>query len=125
GLDRRQFLRTSCGMAAAFLAMREVYGANVFHVDPAEAAEPDLMQARAQSLSGQFIFDAQTHFLRDDYPDTGMLDLANFAAQYWNPKLKDEPVTLQIYKFPNYLKEIFYDSDTSVSLLSGAPFDDP
>src|SRR5438270_862311 len=76
GLDRRQFLRTSCGMAAAFLAMREVYGANVFHVDPAEAAEPDLMQARAQSLSGQFIFDAQTHFLRDDYPDTGMLDLA-------------------------------------------------
>src|SRR5437899_7552811 len=29
GLNRRQFMRTSCGMAAAFLAMNEVYG-NVF-----------------------------------------------------------------------------------------------
>src|ERR1700719_4126519 len=48
GLDRRQFLRTSCGMAAAFLAMREVYGTNVFQVEAAEAAEPELMQARAQ-----------------------------------------------------------------------------
>src|SRR5438477_9489083 len=26
GLDRRQFLRTSCGMAAAFVAMKEVFG---------------------------------------------------------------------------------------------------
>jgi len=29
------------------------------------------------------------------------------------------------YKFENYLKEIFVDSDTKVALLSGAPFDDP
>ena len=27
GLDRRRFLKTSCGMAAAFLAMNRVYGA--------------------------------------------------------------------------------------------------
>ena len=26
GLSRRQFMRTSCGMAAAFLAMKEIYG---------------------------------------------------------------------------------------------------
>src|SRR5712672_2289211 len=56
GLSRRQFLRTGCGMAAAFLAMKEVYGANVFQVDAAEAREPELMLARAQSLAGQFIF---------------------------------------------------------------------
>src|ERR1700728_5484884 len=31
GLDRRQFLRTTCGMAAAFVAMNEVYG-QVFKV---------------------------------------------------------------------------------------------
>src|SRR5438876_11738921 len=47
GLDRRSFLRTSCGMATAFLAMREIHGVNVFQVDPAEAKEPELMQARA------------------------------------------------------------------------------
>jgi hypothetical protein len=29
------------------------------------------------------------------------------------------------YKFENYVKEIFVDSDTKVALLSGAPFDDP
>src|SRR6266852_5749496 len=39
GLSRREFLRTSSGMAAAFLAMNSVYGP-VFAVDPAEAADP-------------------------------------------------------------------------------------
>ena len=34
-------------------------------------------------------------------------------------------MTLARYKMDNYLKEIFLDSDTKVSLLSGAPFDDP
>ena len=48
GLNRRQFLRTSCGMAAAFVAMNEIYGGNVFQVTPAEAREPELAQARAQ-----------------------------------------------------------------------------
>src|SRR6266851_90144 len=63
GLDRRQFLRTSCGMAAAFLAMNEIYG-SVFQVTAAEAHEPEMMLARAQSLAGQFVFDVQTHFVR-------------------------------------------------------------
>src|SRR5436190_3618800 len=54
GLNRRQFLRTSCGMAAAFVAMNEIYGGNVFQVTPAEAQQPELAQARAQGLAGQF-----------------------------------------------------------------------
>jgi len=32
---------------------------------------------------------------------------------------------LDRYKFENYVKEIFFDSDTKIALLSGAPFDDP
>src|SRR6201988_3882509 len=47
GLSRRQFLHTSCGMAAAFFAMNDVHG-NVFQVAPAEAREPELMLGRAQ-----------------------------------------------------------------------------
>src|SRR5499427_8225887 len=125
GLDRRKFLRTSCGMAAAFLAMKQVYGANVFQVEEAEAREPELMLARAQSLAGQFIFDDQTHFIRNDFAHKEILGLGDFAAEHWNPKLKEEGVTLARYKFHNYVKEIFYDSDTNVGLLSGAPFDDP
>jgi predicted TIM-barrel fold metal-dependent hydrolase len=125
GLSRRQFMQTSCGMAAAFLAMKEVYGANVFQVDAAEAREPELMLARAQSLAGQFIFDVQTHFVRDDFNHQGILRLGEFAAQHWNPKMKEEGISLARYKFANYVKEVYYDSDTNLALLSGAPFDDP
>jgi len=65
GLSRRQFFRTASGMAAAFLAMNDTYGP-VFGVSEAEAATPELAQARARALSGQFIMDMHTHFLRDD-----------------------------------------------------------
>src|SRR5436853_5510673 len=83
GLSRRQFMQTSCGMAAAFLAMNEVYG-GVFQVEAAEAHEPELMQARAQSLAGQFIFDVQTHFVRHDFEHKELLALAKFEAAHWN-----------------------------------------
>ena len=89
GLSRRQFLQTGCGMAAAFLAMNEIYGADVFQVAAAEAREPELMQARAQGLAGQFIFDVQTHFVRDDFDHRELLRLAEFAGEHWNPKLKE------------------------------------
>jgi len=42
-----------------------------------------------------------------------------------NPDIMSVPLTLSRYKMDNYLKEIFLDSDTKMSLLSGAPFDDP
>ena len=125
GLSRRQFLQTGCGMAAAFLAMNEVYGSAVFQVAAAEAREPELMQARAQGLAGQFIFDVQTHFVRDDFDNAGVLRLARFAGEHWNPKLKEAAPALAQYKFQNYVKEVYYDSDTSLALLSGAPFDNP
>ncbi len=125
GLSRRQFMRTSCGMAAAFLAMNEIYGP-VFQVEAAEQHDPEMMLARAQSLAGQFIFDVQTHFVRDDFKHEELLGLAQFAGQHWNPKMLEEGVTsLARYKFQNYVKEIYYDSDTNLALLSGAPFDDP
>jgi hypothetical protein len=40
GMDRRQFLRTSCGMATAFVALNDVFG-RIFDVSPAEAAQPE------------------------------------------------------------------------------------
>src|SRR3989454_661785 len=123
GVSRRQFLASSAGMAAAFLAMNDVFG-QVFEVTRAEAATPGVADMRAQALSGPFIVDAQTHFVRDDFKQEGLLDLAKYAKENWNPKLWGEN-TLARYKFENYVKEIFVDSDTKVALLSGAPFDDP
>jgi predicted TIM-barrel fold metal-dependent hydrolase len=123
GMSRRSFLASSAGMAAAFLAMNEVFG-SVFEVAPAEAAEPGVAVARAENLAGQFIVDVQTHFVRDDFKQEGLLGLAQYAKKNWNPAITKEN-DLYRFKFENYVKEIFVDSDTKVALLSGAPFDDP
>src|SRR3982074_1270043 len=48
GLDRRQFMRTSCGMAAAFLAMNEIYG-NVFQVTAAAGRGAPQKLGRAET----------------------------------------------------------------------------
>src|SRR5258706_13075245 len=66
GLSRRQFMRTSCGMAAAFLAMNEIYGP-VFRVEAAEQHDPEMTLARAQSHPGQFSFAGQSAFGRADF----------------------------------------------------------
>ena len=85
GLSRRQFLQTSCGMATAFLAMNEIYGGGVFNVSNAEARDPELTLARTNELSGQFIFDDQTHFLRDDFPHDAILG----CLLYTSPSPRD------------------------------------
>jgi len=125
GMDRRRFLQTSAGMATAFVAMNKVFGP-IFDVSEAEAADMEMSDYRAKQLSGQFIFDDQTHFIRDDFNKEGLLGLTKWAVgAKVNPRINEAPMTLARYKMDNYLKEIFLDSDTKVSLLSGAPFDDP
>ena len=124
GLDRRRFLSSASGLAAGFVAMNEVFGP-VFGVNPAEAADSDMAEARAQHLAGQFIFDDQTHMVHDGFDQEGLLGLGLFAAENWNPTLQEEELTLAYYKFDNYMRQIFVNSDTKIALLSGAPFDDP
>ena len=41
-----------------------------------------------------------------------------------NPALKDKPQTIDDLMFPNYVKEIFLDSDTKVSCISGSYSED-
>src|SRR5437773_89292 len=52
GLSRRAFLASSAGMAAAFLAMNDVFGP-VFDVSRAEAQQPGVAAQRAGALAGQ------------------------------------------------------------------------
>ncbi|MFK7964019.1 MAG: amidohydrolase family protein [Burkholderiaceae bacterium] len=124
GMDRRRFLSSSSGLAAAFLAMNEVFGP-VFGVNSAEAADKDMAEERAKMLADQFIFDDQTHMVHDGFDQEGLLGLGLFAAENWNPVLQEEELTLAYYKFDNYMRQVFINSDTKVALLSGAPFDDP
>jgi predicted TIM-barrel fold metal-dependent hydrolase len=122
GMDRRSFLRSSSGMALAFLAMNEVYG-SLFRTDIAEAQDLDQAEARRLRLAGQFIFDVQLHFVSDDYDEPGILQLRQYAAQFLNPALKGEITSFEKLRFENFLKEIYLDSDTKIGLLSSAPSD--
>lgn len=62
GVDRRSFLKSASGFAAAFLAMNKVFGP-VWDVSEAEAADKEAADSRAKALSGQFIFDDPSWYL--------------------------------------------------------------
>ncbi|MBC7779660.1 MAG: amidohydrolase family protein [Proteobacteria bacterium] len=125
GISRRRFFRTAAGMAAAFVAMNDTYGP-VFGVSRAEAATPEMATERAKSLSGQFIMDMHTHFLRDDTRIKGFIaQRAAVGRAGWNPALAGKEQTIEDLKFANYFKEVFLDSDTKVAMISGAPSDIP
>ena len=129
GLDRRRFLRSASGMAAAFLAFNKVFGP-VWLVSEAEAADPDKANARANRAL------EAVHLRRPDALRARRLRQGRAARprrvrgeELESRDARSEaggvPLTLQRYKMQNYLKEIFLDSDTKIALLSGAPFDDP
>src|ERR1700694_4847825 len=125
GMSRRRFFQTAAGMAAAFVAMNDTYGP-IFGVSTAEAAEPERADDRAKKLSGQFIMDMHTHFLR---PGTRIQTFVNqrqaVGKAGWNPALAGKEQTIDDLMFTNYLKEIYLDSDTKVACISGAPSEVP
>ncbi|MCC6472458.1 MAG: amidohydrolase, partial [Burkholderiales bacterium] len=125
GMSRRRFFKTAAGMAAAFVAMNDVYGP-VFGASVAEAAAPDMANERARALSGQFIMDMHTHFLRDDTRLEGFVRSREAVGKAgWNPALAGRPQTLEDLKFANYFTEIYCDSDTTVALISGSGSEEP
>ncbi|NIB38937.1 amidohydrolase family protein [Pseudomaricurvus alkylphenolicus] len=120
-ISRRNFLRSSSGMAAAFLSMNAVYG-SLFSVKEAEAIERSVAEERAKRLSSQFIFDDQVHFVHEDFNTEFMLDYGRYAAEHWNPAMLNERgLDLDRYRFDNFIKEVYLDSDTKVALVSSAP----
>ncbi|MFN0109612.1 MAG: hypothetical protein ACKVZH_12220, partial [Blastocatellia bacterium] len=121
GMKRRDFMRSSMGFATALLAMNRVYG-NHWEVDAAEAFEP-AATAEKFPKGEYFIVDVQTHF-------TNSYDLGNERAgggggfrQY--EFLKNMGFNLkadsEAYSFGNFVKEIYFDSETSVAVISGVP----
>jgi len=125
GISRRRFFQTAAGMAAAFVAMNDVYGP-IFGASRAEAATPEMANERAQGLGDQFIMDMHTHFLRDDTRLEGFVRSREAVGKAgWNPALAGKPQTLDDLKFANYFKEVFFDSDTKVALISGSGSEEP
>ena len=84
-------------MAAAFVAMNQVYG-ELFSVGVAEAAEPEAAAARQAALRAQPVIDVQLHFLREDFAWDGILMLGEWAKQL-EPGAREErrhPAELQV-----------------------------
>jgi predicted TIM-barrel fold metal-dependent hydrolase len=123
GMDRRRFLTTAAGMAAAFVAMNDVFGP-VFGVTRAEAQEPDRAAERAAAFRDQFIMDVHTHYLREDTRLMGFVEMRKAVGRAgWNPALNPEEQSIDSLMYANWFKEVFLDSDTKVALISGAPSD--
>jgi predicted TIM-barrel fold metal-dependent hydrolase len=121
GLSRRQFLRTSCGMAAALVAMNEVFGP-CFEVDAAEIQDPAASQERWPK--DQFIFDVQTHHVDVDrpwYENTPDGQVVNSFFRALRPGAKDLKAVLELLNRDHYVKEVFFDSDTVMAVISGVP----
>ena len=130
GLSRRDFLRTSGGMAASFIAMNAVFG-HFFDVSEVEAAETSA--AKENAGEPYFIFDVQLHYVGDAYDPTnseaqrkgavsktGLMNLRG-RSKNMNPKLSSDSGTLADLSWQNFIKEVFLDSETAVGLISTPP----
>ena len=130
GLSRRDFLRTSGGMATSLLAMNAVFG-HFFDVLPVEAQQPAAFQARAGDPF--FIFDVQLHYVSAGYdpnneeatrkggiPKHALLNLRQRSRRL-NPKLASDRGTMADLGWANFVKEVFLDSETAIGLISTPP----
>ena len=129
GLSRRDFLRTSGGMATSLLAMNAVFG-RFFDVLPVEAAEPQVFASRSDPF---FIFDVQLHYVSAGYdptdaegsrkggiPKQALLRLRQ-GSRRLNPKLASDRGTMADLGWENMVKEVFFDSETAIGLISTPP----
>jgi uncharacterized protein len=130
GWSRRDFLRTSGGMATSLLAMNAVFG-RFFDVLPVEAADPAAFQERTGAPL--FIFDVQVHYVSAGYDPhneeasrkgavskQGLLGLRQRARRL-NPKLEADRGTLADLSWETFVKEVFLDSETAIGLISTPP----
>jgi len=130
GLSRRDFLRSSSGMATSLLAMNTVFG-RFFDVLEVEAADPAAFRERTGE--SVFIFDVQVHYVGAGYDPhneeanrkgavtkQGLLGLRK-RAQQMNPKLADDRGALADLSWQNFVKEVFLDSETAIGLISTPP----
>ncbi len=140
GVTRRQFLASSGGMAAAFLAMNEEFG-QMFSVSPNEMYEP-AAYAQAGAPRDLFVFDDQLHFVRGSMPSPlglravaqgpsaaprfesnpfnpeGQLDELGETWSNWNPALVGLPLDPAYAHITQFIKDVYLDSQVTVGLLS-------
>jgi uncharacterized protein len=120
GVSRRQFLATSGGMAAAFLAMNSVFG-RFFEVDENELFEPKASDEKFPK--NQFIFDIHTHHVaaKKIIEVPALLRYREVGGIWGNKDLVGKEHRWEDLYLANYIKEMFMDSDTSMAVITGLP----
>ena len=132
GLTRRDFLKTTGGVAGALLAMNSVFG-RFFDIGKIELFESAAFAE--QQGDPYFIFDVQTHYVGSHYDPTeaeshrrggvskqALLSLRRRIREAGlNPKLAGDTGTLDDLSWRNFVKEVFLDSETNIGLISTPP----
>jgi len=112
GMDRRSFMASSMGMATCFLAANKVYG-NSWEVDEAESMDPAATEEKYPK-GEYFVLDVQTHF-------TNGLALRFRESEFMKNMGFNLKTDAEAYSFKNFVKEIFFDSETDTIVISGVP----
>lgn len=142
GIDRRSFLVSTGGMAAAFVAMNEVFG-RFFDVSPIEMFEP-AVYAQSGAPRDLFVFDDQLHIVRGGSPlaaggelravaqgpssaptvkshpfnPKGLPDERGQIWAVWNPALVGLPISAANFQIVQFIKDVYLDSQVTIGLLS-------
>jgi predicted TIM-barrel fold metal-dependent hydrolase len=121
GRSRRDFLRSGSGMAAALLALNQVFG-DCYQVEADEVDDP---QAFAEHWpKDQFIFDVQTHHVdvsKKWYDDTATGRGIKSFFLGLRREAKSMEHAAELLNRAHYVKELFGDSDTVMAIISGVP----
>jgi predicted TIM-barrel fold metal-dependent hydrolase len=121
GLERRDFLRTGSGIAAALLALNQVFG-DCYEVSAAEVDDQKAFEEKWPK--DQFIFDIQTHHVdvaKKWYDDTPQGRATVRFFQMLRPLAGSLEKSLELLNRAHYVKEVFGDSDTVMAVISGVP----
>jgi len=113
GMERRDFMRTSMGLATCFLASNQAYGKTYWEVDEAETWEPAAYDEKWPK-SEYFIVDVQAHF-------TNGQALGFRSNEFMKNMGFDLKNDAESYSFRTFVKEMLFDSDTSIVVISGVP----
>ena len=132
GVTRREFLNGTAGVAAALLAMNTVFG-KFFNIGDIELFETAAFAE--QRGAPYFIFDVQTHYVGSGYDPTdaeahrkgavskqALLALRKSIRESGlNPRLAGDRGTIDDLSWRNFVKEVFFDSETAIGLISTPP----
>lgn len=144
GTTRRQFLASSGGMAAAFIAMNEAYGEEFFKVSKEEMFEGDAHSANAPPKD-LFVFDDQLHTIRSSRDPqaygnalrdiaegissplnpTDLPDELGGVNTPWNPALRKMgpggtllPNINLNFQLVQFVKDVYLDSQVTIGVMS-------